>query len=223
MNEPEATDENQPLEYFASDANIKVPSAGKRLLSRIAFPLLSLLSREQSLKLGLTPIDDERVIMGLKNVKGYLLDVGCGANNFVRSYGNGVGVDVAAWEGVDKVVQDTADLPFDDATFDTVSYLACLNHIPNREDAVKEAYRLLKPGGQVMVTMIPPRMGAFIHWMRFRNDPDHQERHIDHAHELMGMAPSHVRSILEDAGFTNIRRQRFVYGMNSLYLADKPT
>lgn len=213
--------EDAKIAYFKTDASIKVPPFWKTLASRIAFPLLCLLSREQSLKLGLTPIDDERVIIGLKHAKGYLLDVGCGANNFARSYGNGVGVDVAPWDGVDKVVKDTATLPFKDKTFDTVSYLACLNHIPNRDDAVKEAYRIIKPGGQVLVTMIPPKLGTFIHWLRFRNDPDHQERHIDHSHELMGMSPAHVTRILKDAGFTNIRRKRFVYGMNSLYIADK--
>jgi len=50
------------LDYFASADNIAIPSKSKMIISRIAFPLLSLLSREQSLKLGLTPIDDERVI-----------------------------------------------------------------------------------------------------------------------------------------------------------------
>lgn len=209
------------LDYFSTADNIRIPSTGKLLASRLAFPLLSLLSREQSLRLGLTPIDDERVIMALKHTKGRTLDIGCGANNFIRSYGNGVGVDVADWKGCDVVIKDAADLPFEKGEFDTVSYLACLNHIPNREDSVKEAARVLSKDGQIIITMITPLMGKFIHWWRFRNDPDHQERHIDHEHELMGMSPNQIYKMLNDAGFYKVKRKRFAFGLNNIFIATR--
>ena len=209
------------LDYFSNADNIKIPSATKVVASRIAFPLLSLLSREQSLRIGLTPIDDERVIMALKYAKGRTLDIGCGANNFIRSYGNGVGVDVADWKGCDVVIKDAAQLPFKKGEFNTVSYLACLNHIPNREESVKEAARVLTDDGQIIITMITPLMGKFIHWWRFRNDPDHQERHIDHDHELMGMSPSHIKSMLADAGFMSVKRKRFAFGLNNIFIATR--
>lgn len=217
----ELAESSQELDYFSQADNIVIPSTTKTFFSRLAFPLLSLLSREQSLRLGLTPIDDERVIMALKNTKGRLLDIGCGANNFVRSYGNGVGADVAAWKGCDVVLKDAAKLPFKKGDFDTVSYLACLNHIPNRDDAVKEAARVLGKDGRIIVTMITPRMGKFIHWWRFRNDPDHQERHIDHDHELLGMSHGQTKSILRNAGFTKIKHKRFAFGMNNIYIAER--
>lgn len=209
------------IDYFTTDSNIIIPSKTKTFLSRIAFPILVLLSREQTLKLGLTPIDDERVIMALKNTKGHVLDIGCGANNFVKSYGNGVGVDVEAWKGCDVVIEDAAKLPFKKGEFDTVTYLACLNHIPNRNESVKDAYRVLTKDGRLVITMITPRWGAFIHWLRFRNDPDHQARHIDHAHELMGMSPGHIKEIIDAAGFKKLERKRFVYGLNNIYIATK--
>jgi SAM-dependent methyltransferase len=213
--------EKEELSYFSAADKIELPSKLKTFLSRLAFPLLSLLSREQSLKLGLTPIDDERVIMALRHTKGRLLDVGCGANNFVKSYGNGVGVDVADWKGCDVVIDDAARLPFKRGEFDTVAYLACLNHIPNREAAVKDAARVLGKDGRIIVTMITPMMGKFIHWWRFKNDPDHQERHIDHEHELMGMSPAYTKQILKDAGFGKIKRKRFVFGLNNIYIATR--
>lgn len=201
---------------------ITQPNIVKVALSRLALPVLTLLSREQSLKTGLTPIDDERVIMALKYTEGRALDIGCGANNFIRSYGNGVGVDVHPWEGCDQVVKDTADLPFENGSFDTITLLACLNHIPNRAEVLAEAYRVTKPGGRVLVTMIPPILGRFIHWIRFRNDPDHQDRGIDHDDELLGMHSTHVRSLMKDAGFDNISSKRFVFGMNAIYIGIKP-
>lgn len=218
MNDSQDT---ESVSYFAKDDTIAVPSRLKTIASRLAFPFLCFLSREQTLRLGLTPIDDERVIIALKNVKGRALDVGCGANNFIRSYGNGVGVDVFGWDGCDQVIEDAAKLPFDKESFDTVSYLACLNHIPNRESSVKDAYRVTNKGGRIIVTMITPLMGKFIHWLRLRNDPDHQARCIDHSHELMGMSAAHVTQILSDAGYANIRRKRFVFGLNNIFVAEK--
>lgn len=202
---------------------IKQPSIFTTFLSRLCLPLLSLISREQTLKTGLTPIDDERVIMTLKHAKGRILDIGCGANNLVRSYknGKGVGVDVYPWEGVDKVIKSAAELPFKDREFDTVTYVACLNHIPNRAESLREAFRVTGKDGRVIVTMVPPLWGKFIHWLRFRNDPDHQDRDIDHDHELLGMHSTHVRSLMKDAGFINVKQKRFVFGINSIYIGDK--
>lgn len=213
-------DTSKETNYF-SQGTITVPPAFKTFLSRLAFPLLTLLSREQSLKIGLTPIDDERVIQALRHAKGKLLDIGCGANNLVRSYGNGTGVDVVSWSGCDVVVKDAAKLPFRDGSYGSVSYLACLNHIPNRGDALKEAHRVLEKDGRVIITMITPTWGRFIHWWRRRHDPDEQERHIDHEHELLGMSPQHVKRILKEAGFRNIRRKQFVFGLNNLFTAEK--
>lgn len=212
------------VHYFDISKGIPIiqPNKFKTVLSRLMLPLLALLSREQTLKIGLIALDDERVIIALRHVEGKLLDIGCGANNLVRSYGNGVGVDVYPWEGCDMVVKAADKLPFDDKYFGTVSYIACLNHIPNRADSLKEAYRVTKKGGKVIVTMVPPLWGRFIHWLRFKNDPDHQDRDIDHDHELLGMHSSHVRSLLKDAGFKNIVTKRFVFGINSIYIGEKP-
>lgn len=211
------------MKYFENVRGmpIAVPSLPKTFISRLALPLLSLVSRDKALDLKLTPIDDERVIMAIKHAKGRALDIGCGANNFIRSYGNGMGVDVFPWSGCDMVIKDAAKLPFKKGEFNTVTYLACLNHIPNRDKSVKSAYDILDDGGRILVTMITPRWGKFIHWIRFRNDPDHQDRHIDHAHELLGMSSTQVKKILADAGFHSIRRKRFVFGLNNLYIAEK--
>jgi ubiquinone/menaquinone biosynthesis C-methylase UbiE len=149
-----------------------------------------------------------------------VLDVGCGGNLFVRSYGDGVGVDVVSWAGCDQVIEDAAELPFEDASFGTVSFLACLNHISNREAALKEASRVLAPGGQLLVTMIPPMLGRFVHWLRRSHDPDQCQRHIDHSHELLGMSASQVTGLMRSAGFGPVVRKRFAFGSNSLFIGE---
>lgn len=206
---------------FYKPDTVTVPTLPKKVLSRICFLPLNLLSREQTLRLGLTPLDDERTIMALKHARGRVLDVGCGANNFIRTYGNGVGIDVEPWEGTDQVVADAADLPFEDGSFDTVAYLASLNHIPNREDALREGYRVVKPGGRVIATMLTPRLGRLTHWLRKPHDPDQQDREIDRSEELLGIDPRELRRMMEEAGFGNINRQRFLFGINNLFVGEK--
>ena len=72
-----------------------------------------------------------------------LLDIGAGTNALVRRHGDGVGVEVYDWGGEALVVENAARLPFSDQSFDTVSFVASLNHIPNRQEALFEAHRHL--------------------------------------------------------------------------------
>ena len=46
---------------------------------------------------------------------------------------------------------DAETLPFDDATFDVVYSNGVLHHTPNTTTAVREIYRVLKPGGKAIV------------------------------------------------------------------------
>lgn len=43
-------------------------------------------------------------------------------------------------------------LPFDDASFDAVTCIDAINHIYNRLDALREWYRVLRPGGRILFT-----------------------------------------------------------------------
>ena len=48
---------------------------------------------------------------------------------------------------------DAQKLEFPDATFDFVCAHGCLMHMPNTQEAVREIYRVLKPGGKVYAWM----------------------------------------------------------------------
>ena len=103
-------------------------------------------------------------------VRGRLLDLACGYNNLTRAHGGGVGADVYPWKGIDVRIEDAARLPFRDGSFDTVSVLAALNHIPNREATLLAVMRVLRPGGLFLATMIGPWTGGRLAHLLFHQD-----------------------------------------------------
>ena len=173
---------------------------------------------------GLTSNKDIRTNIVLAAVRGRLLDVGCGLNSLVERYrhrgGDGTGVDVYPWPGVDLLVSNSAELPFPDQSFDTITLVACINHIPNRVDVLKEARRLLKPSGRVLLTNLTPGLSRIWHRWAFW-DADQHERGMAPG-EVYGFTHRELLSLTEEAGFKFIRRYRFSWGLNSLY-AFEPT
>ncbi len=174
---------------------------------------------EWSTRVGFTSLEDERLRMVLPVISGRVLDIGAGNNRLVDLYGNGVGVEVHDWGGGAQVVEDTRDLPFEDGSFDTVTFVACLNHIPYRDEVLVEAKRVLKPGGRVVITMIGHLIGKVGHAIWWYSEDKHRELAEG---ELMGMTPKFVTDLLAEAGYTNLIHQRFLYQMNHLFVATRP-
>jgi SAM-dependent methyltransferase len=194
-------------------------SLAQRALDHLMFPVNMWLSEETSQKLGLTPIDHERVRAALPFCRGRLLDVGCGNNLLVRTYGRGFGVDIHDYPQM-AARCDSPLLPFKCGTFDTVALLACLNHMTRRRETLQECRRVLRSGGRIIITMIPAWIGFFSHPIRKRHDPDQLERGISHEEDL-GMSSSEVRALLEGSGMRLLLHKRFLWRLNHLYLAEK--
>lgn len=164
--------------------------------------------------------EETRIRTVLPHVKGRLLDVGCGFNNLVRMYkGDGVGVDVCGWgDKPDLVVKRTDSLPYKNCSFDTITYLAAINHIPYRLSALKEAKRVLKQKGRIIITMIGPKVGKVAH---FGHGKDEKLRGFKH-NEKLGMTDEELKILFAKAGFAIDNHLKFSFGFNNVYILKKP-
>ncbi len=112
-----------------------------------------------------------RRLMEFDRFKGKrLLEIGCGLGTDLLQFARGgaqvTGVDLtpASIELVRKrfalynlpvraQVADAERLPFSDNSFDVVYSFGVLHHTPNTQQAIDEVFRVLKPGGRIIIML----------------------------------------------------------------------
>ena len=88
-------------------------------------------------------------------VTGSVLDVGAGSISRYRELfhcDEYVRMDVVAGPNVD-IVGSAEQIPFDEAHFDAIVCTQVLEHIPHPTEACREFFRVLKPGGILLLTV----------------------------------------------------------------------
>jgi len=114
-----------------------------------------------------------------------VLEIGVGLGTdlvqFVRAGAEATGVDLTdaavrnvqqriAQEGLEATVQraDAEQLPFADGSFDRVYSWGVLHHTPRTDAAVREAIRVLRPGGELCVMLYYRHSWVvYGHWTKF--------------------------------------------------------
>jgi len=191
-----------------------------KFFNTVFLPIRLLFSHETVNRLGLYSMRDERCDFLMKHCKGRLLDIGCGNNQLVKKYGhNSIGVDVYDFSGDALIIKDSSNLPFEDKSFETVSFVASLNHIPDRKGALRETHRILCSKGKVLITMLNPFIGKIRHELAWW-DPDQHQRKIKDG-EAMGLSHEYLLKLMDKSGFNYIARKKFILGLNSLYIFEK--
>src|SRR5258708_26763330 len=114
-------------------------------------------------------IGRKNIIKSLLNSKGtgsknIILDAGCGTGSniiFFNQFGRTYGIDISSvatkffrTRGIKNVVTgDVSKLPYKSNFFDLVTCMDVLEHIENEEKAINEIFRVLKPGGEILLTV----------------------------------------------------------------------
>lgn len=116
----------------------------------------------------------------------------------------------------------TADLngpiPLPDASVDVALSLAVLEHLDKPEVFLSELYRIVRPGGVVLLTTPGPTSKPLLEFLAFRLG-------IIDKHEIADHKQYFSSTMLHDAfvaaGFTreNVSPKRFLFGMNNIVMA----
>lgn len=181
-----------------------------------------------------------------------VLDIAAGTGDLTRGWAKKVGPSGEAWltdinssmltvgrdrllnDGliVPTVVCDAENLPFKDHYFDLVSVAFGLRNMTHKEKALKEMYRVLKPGGQLLVLEFSlvhkalqkpydfysfnflPKMGSLV----AGNAASYQ-----YLVESIRMHPDQktLKTMLESAGFDHVTYNNLAAGIVALHQADK--
>lgn len=203
----------------------------------LTFPLRAVLPFESGAdRWSLSSRESERFDYVVREVRGYCLDVGCGRNNrFIQEYlgGHGRGIDVHAYEGLteENLVADITSFPFADESFGSVTFIANICHVPQplRDIELAEAYRCLKSGGNLILTMGNPLAEILVHRVVWAHgklfgrgyDMD-TERGMEDG-EAEYLLDTEIVERMSRAGFRDIEKKYFLtqWGLNHLFVGLK--
>lgn len=113
----------------------------------------------------------------------------------------------------------TKRLPFDDASLDQVTSLAVIEHVDHPEAVLSECFRVLKPGGRLIMTT-PSRMGILVHELMRRLGLIRDVKEDEHRDFLM--SPDRLARWFADAGFSVTAADYFELGLNVIVVGEKP-
>ncbi len=150
-----------------------------------------------------------------------ILDIGCGTGNALRILAARqptrlAGVDISAKAiavaseklaglGADLRAQDAeAELPWPDQTFDAVAMTATIHHFPCPERVLREAFRVLKPRGRLIVAepCLPPPVRQLTNLL-LRIYPLNGDLHF--------LSPHGLRDLLHQGGFQTLAQRRAAF------------
>jgi ubiquinone/menaquinone biosynthesis C-methylase UbiE len=146
-----------------------------------------------------------------------VLDVGCGTGEFVYKLAEYFkkyevhGIDLSkeminkasnksGFENAKFEIGDVENMPYPDNTYDIITCSHSFHHYPNKDKAMAEMYRILKPNGRVMI--VDGCRDVFFGRVIF-DIVERMEKHVYH------LFAEEFRKLFRDTGFNNIVQKRF--------------
>ena len=128
---------------------------------------------------------------------------------------------------------DGQDLAFADASFDVVTIAYGLRNFNDREQGLREFYRVLKPGGRLVVLEFPPPpkslFGSLFRFYFLKLTPriagavsGRRDAYVYLGQSVLNFpSPKTLADMMRDAGFARVRFQLQTFGVSALHVGDK--
>jgi len=141
-----------------------------------------------------------------------LLDIGCGTGNLLSFISSKYSTEISGVDISPKMLQianeklgdvadlregDSANLPFDDESFDMVICNDSFHHYPHPEMVISEIRRVLKPRGNILISDITGNT-LFRFYLNLR-------RHFSDEGTFKIYSKDEISKLLENTQFTNIK------------------
>ncbi|MED9996615.1 MAG: bifunctional demethylmenaquinone methyltransferase/2-methoxy-6-polyprenyl-1,4-benzoquinol methylase UbiE [Paludibacteraceae bacterium] len=182
-----------------------------------------------------------------------VLDVACGTADFTieiaQKLAKGsevIGVDISegmmavgrekiqkAGVSAQLLVADCEDLPYADDTFDRISVGFGVRNFEHLELGLSQMYRVLAPGGKLVILELSVPSNAFIRWcykLYFLKilptvggwvSGDRSAYEYLPASVLRFPAPDKFMGMMRDAGFRNVTHKALTFGICRMYIGKK--
>jgi len=113
----------------------------------------------------------------------------------------------------------TKGLPVRSSEFDNVVMLAVLEHLAEPKPVLSEAFRILSPGGSLIMTwpaeVLDPVLDI-LEWLGLIS------KNVESAKHQKRIPTEGLIALLRGIGFTTFLHRRFEFGLNNLLVAWKP-
>jgi SAM-dependent methyltransferase len=158
----------------------------------------------------------------------HVCDVGCGAGapflqHIKARLVAGVGLDEYAGTSTDDKISllqadITATFPLEDNQFDHVTMLAVLEHLVKPDRVLAEAFRVLRPGGSLILTWPSSAVDPIL-WVLTRIGVVHDELGFEQHQKRI--PPEKLEEMLRGIGFSRTEKGKFEIGLNNWLVAYK--
>jgi ubiquinone/menaquinone biosynthesis C-methylase UbiE len=111
-------------------------------------------------------------------------------------------------------------LPFGGEEFDVVTMTAVLEHLDNPGEVLTECYRVLRPGGRLLLTTPSPLAKPVLEFLAFRLGLISRREITDHKYYF---SKRELRQLLGDIGFATPVVRYWQLGFNLFAVAEKPS